>query len=70
MTRGVGGAGLGLYICSELVSAWAVIWVESKEGEGSTFLIELPAEPASYARPLPGLARTPDPEPESAESAL
>jgi hypothetical protein len=47
-----------------------VIWVESKEGEGSTFLIELPAEPASYARPLPGLARTPDPEPEAAESAL
>src|SRR5262245_2676952 len=70
MTRGVGGTGLGLYICSELVSRMGgQIWVESKEGEGSTFLLELPAETASYARPLPGLARTPEPESQSAESA-
>jgi PAS domain S-box-containing protein len=70
MTRGVGGTGLGLYICSELVSRMGgQIWVESKEGEGSTFLLELPADASSYARPLPGLARTPDPEPESAEPA-
>ena len=70
MTRGVGGTGLGLYICSELVSRMGgQIWVESKEGEGSTFLLELPAEAVSFSRPLPGLARAPEPESESAESA-
>jgi two-component system, OmpR family, phosphate regulon sensor histidine kinase PhoR len=70
MTRGVGGTGLGLYICSELVSRMGgQIWVESKEGEGSTFLLELPAEAASLSRPLPGLARAPEAESESAESA-
>jgi PAS domain S-box-containing protein len=44
MTRGVGGTGLGLYICSELVTRMdGRIWVESEEGRGSTFLFELPA---------------------------
>ena len=43
MTRGVGGTGLGLYICNELVSRMGGhIWLESKAGEGSTFLFELP----------------------------
>jgi two-component system phosphate regulon sensor histidine kinase PhoR len=70
MTRGVGGTGLGLYICTELVSRMGgQIWVESKEGEGSTFLLQLPAEAASLSRPLPGLARELEPESESAESA-
>ena len=47
MTRGVGGTGLGLYICSELVSRMGGrIWVESAEGKGSSFTFELPtAEP-------------------------
>jgi len=47
MTRGVGGTGLGLYICSELVSRMGgTIWVESVEGKGSSFTFELPtAEP-------------------------
>jgi PAS domain S-box-containing protein len=46
MTRGVGGTGLGLYICNELVSRMGGhIWLESKAGEGSTFLFELPAAP-------------------------
>ena len=51
MTRGVGGTGLGLYICSELVHRMGGnIWVESTEGEGSTFLLELPVEASLYPR--------------------
>jgi signal transduction histidine kinase len=43
MTRGVGGTGLGLYICRELVDQMnGRIWVTSREGEGSTFAFELP----------------------------
>ena len=43
MTRGVGGTGLGLYICRELVEAMhGRMWVASTEGEGSTFSFELP----------------------------
>ena len=43
MTRGVGGTGLGLYICRELVEGMrGRMWVTSTEGEGSTFAFELP----------------------------
>ena len=50
MTRGVGGTGLGLYICNELVSRMGGhIWVESEAGEGSTFLFELPAAAVAAA---------------------
>jgi two-component system sensor histidine kinase VicK len=43
MTRGIGGTGLGLYICRELVRRMdGRIWVTSDPGRGSTFAFELP----------------------------
>ena len=44
--RGIGGTGLGLYICRELIrSMHGRIWVDSEPGKGTTFAFELPAEP-------------------------
>lgn len=43
LSRGVGGTGLGLYICRELVVRMGGrISVRSHEGDGSTFTVELP----------------------------
>jgi PAS domain S-box-containing protein len=43
LTRGVGGTGLGLYICREVIRRMGGrIWVQSRDGNGSTFLFELP----------------------------
>jgi signal transduction histidine kinase len=49
-TRGVGGTGLGLYICRELVRRMdGRVSVSSKEGEGSTFVVDLPLLPVRAA---------------------
>jgi signal transduction histidine kinase len=43
MTQGVGGTGLGLYICRELIEGMdGRIWLESSPGVGSMFSFELP----------------------------
>ncbi len=43
MTRGIGGTGLGLYICRELVRRFdGRIWVEPNDGRGSVFFVEIP----------------------------
>ena len=42
-TQGIMGAGLGLYLCRELIELHGGrIWFESSEGHGSTFFIALP----------------------------
>ena len=44
--RTVTGTGLGLYICKQIIMAHhGKIWVESVLDEGTTFFIELPADP-------------------------
>jgi two-component system phosphate regulon sensor histidine kinase PhoR len=53
MTAGVGGTGLGLYICNELVRRMGGrIWVESNEPQGSIFSFVIPAGESAPARPL------------------
>ncbi|KRK33366.1 cell wall metabolism sensor histidine kinase WalK [Loigolactobacillus bifermentans] len=45
-SRAQGGTGLGLAISKEVITALnGRIWVESKEGQGSTFSISLPYQP-------------------------
>jgi PAS domain S-box-containing protein len=52
LSRGVGGTGLGLYICRELVRRMdGCLKVTSREGEGSTFSVELPLVAARAAEP-------------------
>jgi two-component system, OmpR family, sensor histidine kinase VicK len=44
--RTVTGTGLGLYICKQIIMAHhGKIWVESELDTGTTFFIELPADP-------------------------
>ena len=62
LSRGVGGTGLGLYICRELVRRMdGRMTVSSKEGEGSTFVVSSRSQPRR--RPEPRALRscsTPD----------
>ena len=59
MNRGIGGTGLGLYICRELVRRVnGRIWVESESGKGSTFFVEVPQEQAAVTGGI-GLRRAP-----------
>ena len=52
-TRGVGGTGLGLYVSRELVRRMdGRLWVESQEGEGSRFFVDLPLTESSNAEVL------------------
>lgn len=44
--QGIGGTGLGLFLCRELVlQHGGQIWFESREGAGSTFFVRLPLSP-------------------------
>jgi PAS domain S-box-containing protein len=50
MSRGIGGTGLGLYICRELIRRIdGRIWVESDGATGSTFHVEVPLEESAVA---------------------
>ena len=51
MTRGIGGTGLGLYICRELVRrVHGRIWVEPNRERGSIFVVEIPVAAAAQER--------------------
>lgn len=64
-TRSHGGTGLGLAICRQLSEAMGGrIWLESEEGKGTTFFVDLPWMPAERicadpADQVQGLAQLP-----------
>ena len=59
LARGVGGTGLGLYICRELVRRMGGrVTVSSEEGKGSTFVVDLPLTVAPAPEPGPAVVQT------------
>ncbi|MGN6431425.1 MAG: ATP-binding response regulator [Gaiellaceae bacterium] len=59
LARGVGGTGLGLYICRELVRRMGGhVTVSSEEGKGSTFVVDLPLTAAPAPEPGPAVVQT------------
>jgi len=59
LARGVGGTGLGLYICRELVLRMSGrVTVSSEEGKGSTFVVDLPLSVAPAPGPGQAVAQT------------
>ena len=66
LSRDHGGAGLGLAICKRFVEAHdGHIWVESHQGQGTTFSFSLPVEEPLHPRPY--LYRTADVIPDEKE---
>src|SRR5207237_10854911 len=59
-----GGLGLGLYITKQIVERHGgTIWVDSREGQGTTFSFSLPVAPVGEPHPAPAAA---EPQPVSA----
>src|SRR5213078_3314343 len=59
LARGVGGTGLGLYICRELVRRMGGrLSVTSEEGKGSIFIVDLPVQTAGGAERGAAVAQT------------
>ncbi|TML08110.1 MAG: response regulator [Actinobacteria bacterium] len=59
LARGVGGTGLGLYICRELVRRMGGrLSVSSEEGKGSIFIVDLPVQTAGGAERGAAVAQT------------
>jgi PAS domain S-box-containing protein len=57
MTRGIGGTGLGLYICRELLRRIdGRIWVEPNDGQGSVFHVEVPVAAERKRQPISSAA--------------
>jgi PAS domain S-box-containing protein len=54
MTRGIGGSGLGLYICGELIRLMGgSIAVDDTPGGGTTFTVQVPVVSSGVSRPVP-----------------